>query len=109
MSSTPEKVIEYLETIETTYQDSRVLTQLELRALVWFFLYGENVFSQVDRTWRGCSFRQRDNVCLLTVRSSWGGTQDVAFITCRTPTGCVSLFCKKWHDDTLAWYPDKYA
>jgi hypothetical protein len=109
MASTPSKILEYLETIETTYAGAQVIDEVTLRALVWFFLYGENVLSQIGRTWRGCSFRQSETTCLLTVRSSYNGIPDVVFITGRNPTDCVLLFAKKWHADTLAWYPDKYA
>lgn len=109
MASTPNKIIEYLRTIETTYTDCRVITELEMRCLVWFFLYGESVFSQFGRTWRGCTFRQSEEQCLLCVKSSWGDTQDVVFITARNPIDCVRIFCRKWHDDTLVWHVDRYA
>jgi hypothetical protein len=109
MASTPKKLIEYLQTIDTTYKDCRVLTNQELRALVWFFLYGQNVFSQVGRDWVGCVFRQRELECLLVVKSRREGTQQVAFVTARTPIDCVWVFCKKWYADTVAWSEDKFA
>lgn len=109
MTSTPAKVVEYLRTIETTYTDQRVVSEIELRALVWFLLYGENVFSQVGRSWRGCSFRQSGETCSLVVKSGQGDALDIAYVTGRTPTDCVRIFCRKWHADTVQWYPDRYA
>lgn len=109
MASTPPKILEYLKTIDAGMKDQRVVTETELRALVWFFEYGLNVFSQLGRSWRGCSFRQGETTCSFVVRSGIGDTQDVAFITGRNPMDCVLIFCKKWHNDTLAWYPDRYA
>lgn len=109
MASTPKPILAYLRTIETTYTDQRILTETELRSLVWFFLYGQNVLSEAGDTWRGCSFRQRKTTCLLVVK---GGTIDapqVAFITDRTPTGCVLAFCKAWHNDRVKWQDDQYA
>lgn len=109
MATTTKKILEYLQTIETTYTDCRVLSQTELRVLVWFFLYGENVFSQVGLSWRGCSFRQSMTTCLLVVKASRGDIPLVAFCTDRTPIGCVLAFCKNWHADKVAWTGDKYA
>ena len=109
MASTPKAIIEYLRSIDAEYKDQRVITEQELRSLVWLFLYGTNVFSQLGRDWRGVSFRQSDETCSMVVRSGFGGVLDVAFVTGRTPIDCVRIFCRKWHNDTLAWYPDKYA
>lgn len=109
MSTTPEKIIEYLRTIDQSYRDQRIVSETELRALVWFFEYGQNVFSQVGRDWVGCTFRQKETTCLLVVKARLNGTQEVVFVTDRTPIGCVRTFCKKWHADTLRWVPDQYA
>lgn len=109
MVSTPKKVLEYLRTIETTFTDCRILTEQELRALVWFFLYGENVLSQIGWTWRGCTFRQSETTCLLVVKSGTKDTPQVAFFTDRNPIGCVLGFCKAWHNDRVKWSADQYA
>jgi len=105
---TPKKVIEYLRTISTDYVDQRVVTELELRALAWFLLYGENVTSQCGGTWRGASFRQRGTTCLLTWKVAWDGIPQVVFVTAQNPVSCVVSLCKKWHAGTLRWVEDKY-
>lgn len=109
MASTPTPIIKYLKTIETNYKDCRVCTALELRSLVWFFLYGENVFSEIGRTWRGATFRQQETMCLMCVKSGLDGIPQVAYVTDRTPIDCVVTFAKKWHKDTIEWNFDKYA
>jgi len=109
MTPTQPKLIEYLRTISTDYVDQRVVTEQELRALVWFLNYGQNVFSQVGRDWRGCTFRQSESTCLLVVKSALGPIPQVAFVTGRTPIDCVVIFCKKWHGDTVSWVPDQYG
>lgn len=109
MSPTADKIIEYLQTVETTYTDCRVCTQLELRSLVWFFTYGQNVFSESGRDWKGATFRQDETTCLMVVKSDLDGIRQVAYITDRTPTGCIVSFCKKWHGDRVEWFKDKYG
>lgn len=109
MTPTPHKVIEYLKTIETTYTDCRILTEQEHRALVWFFLYGQNVFSQIGHVWRGATFRQRETTCIMTVKGGQEGIPQVAYVTDRTPIDCVLTFAKKWHAGTVEWYEDRYA
>ena len=108
MSSTPSPIVEYLRTIDLTYRDQRILSEQELRSLVWFFLYGENVFSQVGRSWAGAVFRQREQGCLLVVKSRLGDVPQVVFLTARTPVDCVRVFCRKWHSDSLQWVEDQY-
>ena len=81
----------------------------ELEAMVWFLVYGQNVYSQVDRDWTGCTFRQGETTCLLVAKSRRQGIPEVAFCTDRNPTGCMVAFLKGWEGDTLRWYPDKYA
>lgn len=85
------------------------VTREEVADLLWFFIYGQNVLSQLGRDLRGYSFRQRETTCLLVVRSSLGDTQQVAFTTGRTPTDCVSIFRRKWDEGTCQWSLDKYA
>jgi len=109
MSSTPERIIEYLQTIETTYKDCRVVTQLEMRCLVWYFLYVQNVLSQFSTEWTGCVFRQSEESCLFVTKAVREGTPQVVYVTARTPIDCVRVFVRKWHNDTLEWYPDRYA
>lgn len=109
MASTPKKIIEYLRTIDKEYRDNRVLTELEHRCLVWFFLYGQNVLSQKGMVWRGCVFRQEETSCLLVVKAGPVDTPQVGFVTGRTPIDCVRIFCRRWHDETQEWYEDKFA
>lgn len=109
MDRTHPKIVEYLRTIETSYTDQRVLSEQELRALAWFFLYGTNVFSEVGLTWKGCTFRQRETTCLLVVKADADGIPLVAYCTARTPTDCVLSFCKTWHADLVKWNDDKYG
>jgi hypothetical protein len=109
MASTPEKIIEYLRTIDLEYRDCRILTETELRSLVWFFLYGENVLSEIGWTWRGCTFRQSAETCLLVVKAGTRDTPQVAFFTARTPISCVLSFAKAWHNDRVKWSNDKFA
>ena len=109
MAFTPTKIIEYLRDIDAEYKDGRVVSEREHRALVWFLVYGENVFSQIGHTWRGCSFRQSDTTCLMTVKGGTKSIPQVAYVTGRTPTDCVVIFCRKWHGDRVQWFPDKYA
>lgn len=109
MAATPSPIIEYLQTVETEYRDNRVISELEHRCLVWFFVYGENVLSQIGWRWRGAVFRQRETQCMLVVKSGTDEVPRVAFVTGRTPTDCVRIFCRQWHNDTCAWYDDKYA
>lgn len=109
MAATQAKIIEYLQTIETTYTDARVVSEQEHRALVWFFLYGQNVFSQIGHDWRGASFRQQETMCLLTVKGGTADTPLVAYISGHNPIGCVLTFCKRWHADTVEWHHDRYA
>lgn len=108
MTPTPKPIIEYLRNIEKNGNDHRVVTDLEVRCLVWFLLYGENVYSQVGRTWDGAVFRQNGEQCLLVAKSTIGDIPQVAFVTARTPIDCVVRFCKKWHADSIAWQPDKF-
>lgn len=109
MATTPEKIVEYLRTIETTYTDARVLTELEHRSLVWLLHYGQNVFSQIGMDWVGVNFRQKDTSCLMVVKAHDGDTQRVVFITGRTPTDCAVSFVKQFHRDELKWVKDKFA
>ena len=109
MAATPKAIVEHLRQIETDMVDQRNVTELELRALVWFFEYGQNVFSQSGRDWRGATFRQDATTCLLVTKSEIHGIRQVAFITDRTPISCVVAFCKKWHADRVEWYDDKYV
>lgn len=81
----------------------------EVEALVWFFMYGQNVFSQRGMDWRGCSLRQSERTCLLVVRASEGGTPLVAFSTDVNPVGCVLSFVKRWTEDRVTWSRDKYG
>ena len=108
MTATPAGVLEYLRTVDVEYKDNRCLSERGHRALVWLLYYGENVFSQVSRTWRGVSFRQADAVCRLVVKSTRAGVREVAYVTGRTPTDCVLIFCRMWHQDRVEWVPDKY-
>jgi hypothetical protein len=109
MALTPRPIIEYLKHIDADYKEGRVVTPLELRALVWFFVYGQNVFSESGRDWRGATFRQDETVCIMTTKSTRDGIPEVAYTTARTPTDCVVSFCKRWHKDTVEWNFDKYA
>lgn len=109
MADTPDPILEYLRTIHDLDDTGTVITPTELRALVWFFIYGENVLSQIGGTWRGCSFRQNETTCLLVVKATIDDLPQVAFITARTPTDCVVTFCKQWHADRVKWNNDKYA
>jgi hypothetical protein len=108
MASTPKKIAEYLRTVDSDYKDNRILTELEHRSLVWFFLYGQNVFSQIGWDWRGAIFRQKGEQCLLVVKAGTQDTPLVGFITDRTPIDCVRVFCRRWHAGTQDWYADNY-
>jgi len=59
-------------------------------------------------TFTGCSFSQRGLNTLLCVKAEREGTQLVAFITEKFPTGCVVTFGRQWLQDRVNWYPDKY-
>lgn len=109
MAPTPDRILSNLRTIEQTFTDCRVVTEREMRALVWFFHYGENVLSQIGWTWRGATFRQAQETCLLVVKAGTRELPRVAFFTDRHPIGCVLSFCKAWHNDRVKWTEDKFA
>lgn len=108
MASTQKKILEYLRTIDTEYKDNRVLSQLEHRCLVWYFLYLQNVLSQFGLEYKGSVFRQGEAQCLLVTKAYRGATQLVAYTSGRTTIDCVRIFVRKWHDDSLEWFPDRY-
>jgi len=37
------------------------------------------------------------------------GVQQVVFTCTGTPTACVVSFRKRWDEETLQYFPDKYA
>ena len=108
MASTSSSVATWLKTLSTEVNDSRILTTEELRALAWFFLYGQNVFSQYGMDWRGASFRQREERCNLAVKAGEEGIPLVAFVTAQNPISCVRIFVRQWHEGTVKWYADRY-
>jgi hypothetical protein len=109
MASTPSPIIEYLRTIDAEYSDHRIVSEQEMRCLVWYFLYVQNVLSQFSMSWRGCSFRQSDDFCLLVTKVVRAGVNEVVYTSGRTPLDCVRIFTRKWHQDTLEYVPDKFA
>lgn len=109
MATTPKRIVEYLRTIDTDYKDNRILTELEHRCLVWYFLYVQNVLSQFSMEWVGCTFSQKETYFLLTTKVVREGVRQVVFTSGRTPIDCVRIFVRKWHDDTLEYYEDQYA
>lgn len=109
MAQRDAQLLEHLRTVEAEYKDNRLLDERDHRALVWFFVYVQNAFSQFDREWVGASFRQRGEICNLVVKSRTNGTQQVAFVTGRTPTVCVRIFARKWYEDRVEWHNDKYV
>jgi hypothetical protein len=58
---------------------------------------------------RGWSFSLSRDKTLLTVRVLGNDLPQVVFISCRTPTDCVSTLKRKYNAGTLTFYPDKYA
>lgn len=89
-------------------QDHRQGEPRDLASLLWFFVYGQNVYSEFGGTWTGCSFRQDEQLCLLTCRREQAGVAQVAFTTARTPTDCVRLFCQRYREELVQWRRDKY-
>lgn len=78
-------------------------------ALQYFHGLSEVWDGQIRRDWVRCSFRQRETVTTLVVVTRTENTQDVVFLTERTPTACVLRFLCKMAEETLNWVPDKYA
>lgn len=104
--------LDYYSIVEPTFDgwtDHRLLSLDEAAAMVWYFVYGQNVFSQFGRDWTGCSFRQDETSCLLVSRSTIDGRRQVAFTTGRTPTDCVRVFCRRFRAGEVEWYDDKYG
>ena len=58
---------------------------------------------------RGFSFCPKGNKWLMTVRVTLDGTPSVAFTCCGTPIACVASFKKRWDDETLEFFPDRYV
>jgi len=58
---------------------------------------------------RGFSFSPRGLRWLMTVRVVVEGVQQVVFTCTGTPTACVVSFRKRWDEETLQYFPDKYA
>lgn len=109
MSTTPMGVSTQLDSLLESWPIQGPVTRREAESLLWFFVYGQNVLSESGRDWTGAVFRQRETTCLLVVKSRYGETQDVVFVTGRTPTDCVVLFRKKYLEESLQWIPDRYA
>jgi hypothetical protein len=64
--------------------------------------------SQNSWTIDGCSFSQRGANVMLVVKGTHEDTPYVAFVTERTPTGCVVTFCRLWLEQRVKWHPDKF-
>ena len=109
MVATSKIILKHLQEVTTELGAGAGLSEEEIRALVWFLHYGQNVYSQSGRDWTGATFRQRETTCLLVAKSRLGDIPQVVFVTDRTPVGCILAFAKQWEADTLTWVPDKYA
>lgn len=57
----------------------------------------------------GCSFSQRGQHSMLVVKALVDDIPRVAYVTERTPTGCVVSFSRMWLEDRVKWHKDKYA
>ena len=58
---------------------------------------------------RGLSIAPKGNKWLMTVRVTVDGTPSVVFTCTGTPIACVGSFRKRWEDETLQLFPDRYA
>lgn len=109
MATIHPKILERLRTIEAAGNDHREASDQDLRVLWWLHTYMWNECSQFSMELRGWSFRPEQETCRLTVRVRMEGIPRVAFTTGRTPTDCAVIFCRKFYNDTVQWYDDKYG
>jgi hypothetical protein len=58
---------------------------------------------------RGFSLTQKSNGVLLTIRLVLDGIPSVVFINRRTASDCVAKARHKWDEETLTFFPDRYA
>lgn len=57
----------------------------------------------------GCSFSQKGLHSMLVVKAIVDDIPRVAYVTERTPTGCVVTFGRMWLEGRVKWHKDKYA
>lgn len=81
----------------------------EMRAMwfVWCYLTGVGTKSEPEIM--GFTFSWRGTQCRLAVKGKVAGIPSVAFVTDRTPRGCIRTFAKWVLEDRIKWYKDKYA
>lgn len=90
------------------WTDQREIERIELQALLLFSIYGPCETSQSDDPLTGFSFRQEERQGLLVVRRLREDVHEVCFINGRTFVDCVRIYVRKWLEDTLRWYPDRF-
>lgn len=76
--------------------------------LVLLHNYGTNVFSQIGLGLCGWTLREQGQNWLMTVKVIEGGTPLVAYITSRSPTGCVEQLFYMLESDKVRWHRDQY-
>ena len=103
------KVLEYLSTINLASMDHRLDFNKDAKVCYWFHTFMYDDLLKQGRDLTGYVFRQRDQQCLMVVKATCDGTQEVVFCTERDPIRCMYVFCRKLYAETLVWRVDKYA
>jgi len=77
----------------------------------WQWLTGAlpMTMAQNGDIFRGFSVCPKVNQWLMTVRVTIEGVAQVAFTCTGTPSACVASFRKRWDDETLQFFPDRYV
>ena len=102
----------WLETIEEELSLLPVdgcISRDSVRTWYRFNEYIVNLLDPLGIVWRGYTVKGQGQLTLLVMKVAIDDIPQVAFVTGRTPTDCMSIFLAQLEDRRVAWRPDKYA
>lgn len=103
-----EHFLELIRTVTADFKDTRVYAEKHLRSTVFFLDYLMMNATQSELDFTGCNIRPVWKGFRMTVKVVRDGTPLVAFVTERTPMGCMLTFCRMWFGERVKWVDDKY-
>jgi hypothetical protein len=105
----PQHDIELLKQITQEKMADDIRLERDMRAYVYFFEFLLMTGPNLPEHFTGCSFSQRGANTLLVVKRVKDDIPQVAYVTERTPTGCIVTFGRVHLEGRLKWHPDKFA
>lgn len=107
--NTRERDIELLKayTAERMADDSKL--ERDMRSCLYLFDFLLMTGPNQEEQFTGCSFSQRGMNTLLVVKKVSDSIPYVAFVTERTPMGCIATFGRVHLEGRIKWHLDKFA